>query len=161
MSDTQQGSDWWMASDGKWYPPTQQPGPAQPPPPAGGLHAPHGQPPVPPGYGQPSGAPGHGQPSVPPGYGQGPAPTSGKATAVMVLGILSLVLIFACGLGIIPAFVALILAITARQEVRRSEGRLQGLGQIKAGVICAWITVAVVSLTFVIYVVAGIASSGT
>ena len=28
MSDTQQGPGWWQASDGKWYPPDQQPGPA-------------------------------------------------------------------------------------------------------------------------------------
>ncbi len=26
MSDTPQGSDWWQASDGKWYPPEQAPG---------------------------------------------------------------------------------------------------------------------------------------
>lgn len=25
MSDTQQGSDWWLASDGKWYPPERHP----------------------------------------------------------------------------------------------------------------------------------------
>jgi uncharacterized RDD family membrane protein YckC len=28
MSDTAQGPGWWQASDGKWYPPDQQPGPA-------------------------------------------------------------------------------------------------------------------------------------
>jgi hypothetical protein len=28
MSDTAQGPDWWLASDGKWYPPTSRPGPA-------------------------------------------------------------------------------------------------------------------------------------
>ena len=28
MSDTSQGPGWWQASDGKWYPPDQQPGPA-------------------------------------------------------------------------------------------------------------------------------------
>lgn len=32
MSDTAQGPDWWQASDGKWYPPQQQPGYAPPPP---------------------------------------------------------------------------------------------------------------------------------
>lgn len=30
MSDTQQGPDWWQASDGKWYPPEAK----LPPPPA-------------------------------------------------------------------------------------------------------------------------------
>jgi hypothetical protein len=32
MSDVSQGPGWWLASDGKWYPPQQQPG-YQPPPP--------------------------------------------------------------------------------------------------------------------------------
>lgn len=33
MSDTAKNSDWWLASDGKWYPPTSQPGHPLPPPP--------------------------------------------------------------------------------------------------------------------------------
>jgi len=31
MSDTSQGPGWWLASDGKWYPPDLTPGAAQPP----------------------------------------------------------------------------------------------------------------------------------
>ena len=31
MSDTSKGPEWWLASDGKWYPPSSRPGPAQPP----------------------------------------------------------------------------------------------------------------------------------
>ncbi|HYO19314.1 MAG TPA: hypothetical protein VES02_11690 [Dermatophilaceae bacterium] len=31
MSDSSQGAGWWQASDGKWYPPTMQPGTAPPP----------------------------------------------------------------------------------------------------------------------------------
>lgn len=34
MSDTPQSSDWWLASDGKWYPPESRPGQPLPPPPA-------------------------------------------------------------------------------------------------------------------------------
>ena len=30
MSDSPAGPDWWLASDGKWYPPTSQPGSAPP-----------------------------------------------------------------------------------------------------------------------------------
>lgn len=30
MSDTQQGPGWWLASDGKWYPPSSVPGYASP-----------------------------------------------------------------------------------------------------------------------------------
>jgi len=32
MSDTSQGPGWWLASDGKWYPPESHPAPPQPPP---------------------------------------------------------------------------------------------------------------------------------
>jgi len=41
MSDTSQGPGWWIASDGKWYPPESAPAPAPPPP------APPGVPPTP------------------------------------------------------------------------------------------------------------------
>ena len=33
VSDWQQAPDWWLASDGKWYPPQSRPGPPAPPPP--------------------------------------------------------------------------------------------------------------------------------
>ena len=33
MSDTSQGEGWWLASDGKWYPPTASPAPTTPVPP--------------------------------------------------------------------------------------------------------------------------------
>ena len=32
MSDTSQGPGWWLASDGKWYPPSAAPGNSSPPP---------------------------------------------------------------------------------------------------------------------------------
>ena len=36
MSDMAQGPDWWLASDGKWYPPNSRfPQPPPPPPPPG------------------------------------------------------------------------------------------------------------------------------
>lgn len=39
MSDASQGPDWWLASDGKWYPPTSatQAMPPPPPPVPGGV----------------------------------------------------------------------------------------------------------------------------
>jgi uncharacterized membrane protein YhaH (DUF805 family) len=41
MSDRQLGDDWWLASDGKWYPPQSHPdAPAPPPPPSGSMEAP-------------------------------------------------------------------------------------------------------------------------
>ena len=58
----------------------------------------------------------------------------------MVLGIVSLVLMFTCGLGFIAAIVALVMAGGAEREVAQSGGALQGEGQIKAGRIMSWIT---------------------
>jgi hypothetical protein len=82
MSDTSQGPGWWLASDGKWYPPEaasppppQQPAPPQPQQPA---PTPTQQPPAaapqqapPPGYGAPP--PGPPLQGPPPGYAA-PAP---------------------------------------------------------------------------------------
>lgn len=179
VSDTPQQSDWWMASDGRWYPPTQQPGPAQPPTapehptataPAYGQAPPvppatYGQPPAygPPPYAQPP-YPGYGQTGHPtPGYGYAPAQTSGKATAVLVLGIVSLALMCGYGIGVIPAVVALIMAPGARREIEASGGRLAGEGQIKAGVICSWVAVGLVALGILAFValivIAGVGSS--
>ena len=64
MSDIQVQPDWWLASDGRWYPPTAQPGyPPSPTPQVSGYGA------VPPGYGAP--------PQWAPGYGQSPQWPSG------------------------------------------------------------------------------------
>jgi hypothetical protein len=113
------------------------PNPAQgfpPPPPA----YPPGYPPTggypPPAYGYPP--PGYG------GYQRAPA-TSGKATAILVLGIVGLVLMCGYGIGLIPAIVALCLAPGARRELEAAGGALTGDGFIRAGVICSWVAVGV------------------
>jgi hypothetical protein len=125
-------------------------GPPEPPPATPPIQPPYGQQaygaPLP--YGQ--------QPyGVPPAYGQygtppqryGPAPTtSGKATAVLVLGIASLVMLFMCGLGLVTAIVALVMAPGAKREINESAGRLTGLGMVQAGVVCSWITLGLVVL---------------
>ena len=46
MSDTSQGEGWWLASDGKWYPPQSAVSVAAPPPPPSVATAPMAQPPV-------------------------------------------------------------------------------------------------------------------
>ncbi len=53
MSDESQGPGWWLASDGKWYPPELAPGASTPPPggPSGGWGGAPGA-----GYGAPSGS---------------------------------------------------------------------------------------------------------
>jgi hypothetical protein len=98
-------------------------------------------------YGQPYGAPpAYGQywtPSSP--YGAAPT-TSGKATAVLVLGIASLLLLFMCGLGLVTAIVALVMAPGAKREIQDSAGRLTGLGMVQGGVVCSWIALGLLVL---------------
>lgn len=127
-----------------------------PPPPAYG--APPGYGPPPPAYGAP---PGYGAPPAygpPPGYGAlsgqpGPA-TSGRAQVVLICGVASLVVPF---VGWIAAIVALVLAGGAKREIEGSQGRLTGLGLVKAGRICSWIALAltvlgILALVFLIIV---------
>jgi len=89
--------------------------------------------PPPPGYGPP-----------PPGYGYAVPQTSGKATSVLVLGILSLVVCMVLGI------IAVCLAPGARREIAESQGSLTGESQIKAGVICAWVSIGL-SVLFLVF----------
>ena len=147
-----------------WYGQAPQPGYGQPPYGQPGYGQPYGQQPppggfpppgqYPPGQYPPPGYP-PGQfppPGYPPGYPPGGQRTSGKATTVLVLGIASLVLLFTCGIGVIPAIVALCLAPGARREVAASGGLLGGEGQIKAGQICSWITVGLTILGIIVVI---------
>jgi len=82
MSDTAQGSDWWYASDGKWYPHVSPP-PDTPPPAAPGA----------PGLLRPSGLPVG--PALPPPPAPPPAPESvskGSRRAATALGVCVVVL---------------------------------------------------------------------
>jgi hypothetical protein len=60
---------------------------------------------------------------------------------VLVCGIASVVLLFTCGLGFIPAIVALVKAGPARREILASQGQLSGLGMVTAGRITSWCTI--------------------
>jgi hypothetical protein len=115
----------------------------------GAAPSPYNQPPYSqPPYSQPYGAPGaYGQPYGAPVAGYRTAPTtSGRATAVLELGISSLVLLFMCGLGLVTAIVALVMAPGAKRDIKDSQGRLTGLGMVKGGVVCSWIAIALVVL---------------
>ena len=70
------------------------------------------------------------------GGGQAPQQTSGKATAALVLGIVSIVLCpLICGvIGVIGG--------QAKNEIDSSGGRLGGRGMAQAGVILSWIGIA-------------------
>jgi type IV pilus assembly protein PilA len=110
MSDAPQGPGWWQASDGRWYPPTSAPAPGRTAWADDVLPA-----------GPPLGA---------------PQQTAGKATATLVLAILSF---FTC-----PVFsiAALIVAARADAEIRDSYGRLGGEGMVKAGRVVAIVNLA-------------------
>ncbi|MBW3614298.1 MAG: DUF4190 domain-containing protein [Actinobacteria bacterium] len=117
MSDQPQGPGWWQASDGRYYPPEAATR-AEPPP---------STPPF-----------GSSQQDI---YRTGPPPatsppTSGKATAALVLSILSF---FAC--PVIAAIVALVLASGAKREIASSYGRVGGEGMVKASRIISVINI--------------------
>jgi len=133
---------------GGWQAPPGQPAAPAPPPGQGGWQAPPGQPAAPP-------YPGYG---YPPQYGAAPVPVArpnaGSAVAVAVLGVGSIVVMFTCLVGFIPAIIALVMAPGARREIEQSGGRLGGEGLIQAGKICSWITLGLTALVVVFAVVA-------
>ncbi len=116
--------------------PPPDPTPAVPPPVPGAPVPPQGPPWA--GYGQPYGS-----------Y-QPAAQNSGKAVAILVLGIVSLVV--GCCIGVVPAIVALAMAGGAKREIAASGGRLSGDGFIKAGVICSWISIGL-SVAFLVFMI--------
>ena len=123
MSDTSQGVGWWVASDGRWYPPEQHPVQQMPPPP------------FPPPY-----WPGH---SGPPPRWQ-PRQTNGLAIASMVLGILWIYWVGSV-LALVFGYVAL-RQIRARDESGHSmaiAGIVLGWAGVAIGVIIAVVFVTV------------------
>lgn len=101
------------------------------------------------GYGPPHGSP-YGPPHV--------SPTNGKATASLVTGIVSLVLAWCPGLGIV-GIVAIVLGVRARNEIRASGGTQQGEGIALGGMVTGGIAVGLGVLLVVLIVVA--VASGT
>jgi len=78
----------------------------------------------------------------------------------MVLGIASLVLFCSYAVGIIPAIVALAMSRSARREIDGSHGQIVGQGQLKAGVICSWVTVGLTAaLAVALIIVFAVAAS--
>lgn len=131
------------AAGGFTGPPPGTPGYGPPPPygpaPGYGPPAPYGPAPPygPPPYGPYGPPPGYGAPY---GYAAGPT-NSGKSVAVLILGISSLVLLWLCGVGVIAAIVALVMAPGAKREIEQSGGRLGGLGLVTGGQVTSWITI--------------------
>lgn len=166
MSDTSQGPGWWLASDGRWYPPELWTGP-----PGTGPATPQSAP-VNPGTVPPTVAPGQ------PGYGGAPGPggpgpygtpyggspyggstpyaaypqygavatrkTNGLAVASLVCSCAGIFLLgVPCILGIIFGFVS-------RGQIRQSKGAQGGEGLALAGIIVGFAMVALLVLAIVV-----------
>jgi hypothetical protein len=127
---------WWLASDGRWYPPEQAPGATAPP--------------GPPGYGPPPGngsAPGY--PTA--GYYANPyvqpAKTNGLAIASLVLGI---IWIYWVG-----SILAVIFGFIALNQINRSQGREGGRGLAIAGIVLGFIGLGVIVLAIILVAAVG------
>lgn len=110
MSETTEGATdaphpgWWKASDGNWYPPQPETSTLPPQPP--------GAAPTP----------------------TGPAPSNGASTAALVVGIISLLLFWAFGIGAVVGIVAIILGIKGTKAAARHPSR-PGNGAAIAGIV--------------------------
>lgn len=168
MSDTSQGPGWWLASDGKWYPPELWTGPPGSGPPAQSGTAvpaadptsspvqpnPYGGQPTPyagqaPTYlGQPPGAAGAPYGGQYPAQPYAPYPPYGSVAGPRNNGLAIASLVCAC-LGwflFIPSVLAVIFGFVARSQIRQSAGTQRGEGLALAGIIVgfAWIALFVI-----------------
>jgi hypothetical protein len=130
MSDTAQGPGWWLASDGRWYPPELWTGP------------PNTGPPTVPAY--PAQAPAYGAAgTVAPPYAYRPSvpqKTNGLAIASLIC---------ACaGLFLLPAILGVVFGFVARTQIRRSNGLQKGDGLAIAGIIVGfgWLALLVLGI---------------
>ena len=164
MSDTAQGPGWWLASDGKWYPPELWTGPPNTSPPAtpasSALEPTYGAtgptPPGQPGFGQPGyGVPGYsaGVPSANAGYGQyapyGQGAPSAPSVQQKTNGLAVASLICGCaGLFFLPAILGIVFGFVARSQINRSNGQQKGNGLAIAGIIVGfgWLALVVLGI---------------
>jgi Domain of unknown function (DUF4190) len=151
MSDTSQGPGWWLASDGKWYPPEQWAGPSSAGPssagPSNASPSAPASPSTPPAYPGGGSVSGTGTPTY--GYGQY-APqgvpyghvarrkTNGMAIASLVCSCAGIFLIG------IPAVLGIIFGFVARAQIRQSNGEQGGGGLALAGIIVGFAVVALI-----------------
>jgi hypothetical protein len=176
MSDTSQGPGWWLASDGKWYPPELWTGPPDTGPPNSGPAVPTAQPALPaypahaPAYGAtgtvPPGQPGYGQPGYgQPGYCAGGPPATygyggqyapygqgasyGQTAQRRTNGLAIASLICSCaGVFFLPAILGVVFGFVARSQITRSNGLQRGNGLAIAGIIVGfgWLALLVLGI---------------
>ncbi|CAB4725232.1 unannotated protein [freshwater metagenome] len=134
MSDVSQGPGWWMAADGKWYPPA---------PPA---------PPAPPTFQAPGAPPAY--------YPQATGPKNdGMSIAGLVCGISGLATLVLCGIGLIPAILGVVFGLIGMKKIDASGGALKGRGMALAGAICGGVAIGLFVLYIVIVIINAIANS--
>ena len=146
MSDVSQGPGWWLASDGKWYPPEEVPDYGAAAQTSGAPVAPpYGPPPAAPGYAATPPAPGYPPPNAPPGYGApagvpygyAPAGPYGYTAAPKTngLAIASLICSFFFWIYGIGAILSIVFGFIARSQIKRSGNTQKGSGLALAGII--------------------------
>jgi hypothetical protein len=149
MSDTSQGPGWWLASDGRWYPPETWTGPPRQSDAAWPAAGQATQPGIPgqssyPTYPTYPGYPGYqGYQSMPM---VAPRQTNGMAVASLVCSCAGIIPFFfglTCVLGIIFGFVA-------RSQIRRTNGVQQGSGLALAGIIVGFSLIALFIILLII-----------
>ena len=104
-------------------------------------------PPPPPVYGSPYG-----------GFGGREHP---QGTTILVMGILSLVIGFACGIGLLLGPVAWVMGNNAIAEIDQNPPAYTNRGSVQAGRICGIVSSALIILTVVATVVAVIVLAAT
>jgi hypothetical protein len=130
MSDIAQGPGWWLASDGRWYPPELWAGPPDTGPPAVPAH--------------PARTPAYrAAGTVAPSYAYRPSgqqKTNGLAIASLIC---------ACaGLFLLPAVLGVVFGFVARTQIKRSHGVQKGDGLAIAGIIVGfgWLALLVLGI---------------
>ena len=144
MSDTSEGPGWWLASDGKWYPPELWTGtyPEQAPVYGAAGTVPPGQP------GNAAGGPSAGHEYAP--YADGRSAPYGQPVRRRTNGLAIASLICSCaGVFFLPALLGVVFGFVARGQITRSNGLQQGDGLAIAGII--------VGLGWLAFLVLGIA----
>jgi hypothetical protein len=165
MSDTSQGPGWWLASDGKWYPPDLWTGPPNSGlPDSGPAGAAMAQPVmatyperapaygaagrVPPGQtGNGAGRPSEGHGYAP--YAYGPSAPYGQLVPRRTNSLAIASLICSCaGVFFLPAILGVVFGLVARSQITRSSGMQKGDGFAIAGIIVGfgWLALLVLGI---------------
>lgn len=143
------GPGYWLASDGKWYPPERAPGAVAAPPPMSAPAASSAYPTYP--------QPGEwNQAQIP--YPMGPAvqarQTNGLAIASLVCACAGVIPF----LGIVGVILGVIFGFTAKSQIKRAGGVQGGSGLATAGIV---ISIAITAIWIILFAAFGTFHAGT